>query len=94
MKEGFTFNKVSLMFLRKVIFKNFGDGGALTEKSLALKLVVIDRFDWYVKKPNFTVFILSFKGFLSLLSFDYVQIYDDLSLDHFIYSTPRHFVLE
>ena len=23
MKEGFTFNKVSLMFLRKVIFKNF-----------------------------------------------------------------------
>ena len=27
MKEGFTFNKVSLMFLRKVIFKNFGGGG-------------------------------------------------------------------
>ena len=27
MKEGFTFNKVSLMFLRKVIFNNFGGGG-------------------------------------------------------------------
>ena len=27
MKEEFTFNKVSLMFLRKVIFKNFGGGG-------------------------------------------------------------------
>ena len=26
MKEGFTFN-VSLMFLRKIIFKNFGGGG-------------------------------------------------------------------
>ena len=33
MKEGFTFTKVSLMFLRKVIFKNFGGGGK-TEKSL------------------------------------------------------------
>ena len=32
MEEGFTFNKVSLMFLRKVIFKNFGGGGK-TEKS-------------------------------------------------------------
>ena len=27
MKEGFTFNKASLKFLRKVIFKNFGGGG-------------------------------------------------------------------
>ena len=27
MKEGFTFNKVSLMFLRKVNFKNFDGGG-------------------------------------------------------------------
>ena len=27
MKEGFTFNKVSLMFLRKAIFKKFGGGG-------------------------------------------------------------------
>ena len=27
MKEGFTFNKVSPMFLRKVMFKNFGSGG-------------------------------------------------------------------
>ena len=34
MKEGFTFDKVSLMFLRKVIFKNFGGGGGGTEKSL------------------------------------------------------------
>ena len=32
MKEGFTFNTVSLMFLRKVVFKNFGGGGG-TEKS-------------------------------------------------------------
>ena len=32
MKEGCTFNKVILMFLRKVIFKNFGGGGG-TEKS-------------------------------------------------------------
>ena len=32
MKEGFTFKKVSLKFLRKVIFKNFGGGGG-TEKS-------------------------------------------------------------
>ena len=32
MKEGFTFNKVSLMFLRNVIFKNCGGGGGgLTE---------------------------------------------------------------
>ena len=32
MKKGLTFNnKVSLMFLRKGIFKNFGGGG--TEKS-------------------------------------------------------------
>ena len=31
MKEGFTFNKVSLMFLRKVIFKNFGGGGKTEE---------------------------------------------------------------
>ena len=27
MKEGFTFNKVSLKFLREGIFKNFGGGG-------------------------------------------------------------------
>ena len=33
MKEGFTFNKVSLMFLRKAIFKKFGGGGGETEKS-------------------------------------------------------------
>ena len=32
MKEGFTFNKVSLMFLRKVIFKNFGCGGGGNRK--------------------------------------------------------------
>ena len=32
MKEGSPFNKVSLMFLRKNIFKNF-DGGGETEKS-------------------------------------------------------------
>ena len=32
MKEGFTFNKVSLMFLRKVIFKNFGGGGGGGQK--------------------------------------------------------------
>ena len=32
MKEGFTFNRVSLKFLRKVIFKNFAGGGG-TEKS-------------------------------------------------------------
>ena len=37
MKEGFTFKKVSPMFLRKVIFKNFGGGGgqkrAITSKN-------------------------------------------------------------
>ena len=27
MKKGFTFDKVSLIFLRKVIFKNFGGEG-------------------------------------------------------------------
>ena len=27
MKEGSTFIKVSLMFLRKIVFKNFGGGG-------------------------------------------------------------------
>ena len=32
MKEGSPFNKVSLMFLRKNIFKNFGGGGGQTEK--------------------------------------------------------------
>ena len=36
MKKGFTFNKVSLMFLRNVIFKNFGGGGGETEKSQVL----------------------------------------------------------
>ena len=34
MKEGFTFNKASLHFLRKYTFKNFG-GGEKTEKSLS-----------------------------------------------------------
>ena len=33
MKEGSTFNKVSLMFLRKVIFKNFGGGGGEQKRS-------------------------------------------------------------
>ena len=36
MIEGFSFNKVSLTFLGKVIFKNFGGGGGGTEKSLSL----------------------------------------------------------
>ena len=38
MKEGFTFNKVSLMFLRKVIFKNFGGGGENRKEPDILKL--------------------------------------------------------
>ena len=42
MKEGFTFNKVSLMFLRKVIFKNFvgGGGGNRKEPKFLSKIFV------------------------------------------------------
>ena len=36
MKEGFTFNQVSLKFLRKVIFKNFGGGGKNRKEPLIL----------------------------------------------------------
>ena len=40
MKEGFTFNKVSLMFLRKVIFKNFGGGGENRKEPNYLQLLL------------------------------------------------------
>ena len=43
MTEGFTCNKVSLMFLRKVIFKNFGGGGG-TEKSLEMLRATSNRW--------------------------------------------------
>ena len=32
MKEGFTFNKVSLKFIRKVIFRKIGGGGGVDRK--------------------------------------------------------------
>ena len=32
MKEGFTFNYISLIFLKEVVLRNFGSGGK-TEKS-------------------------------------------------------------
>ena len=40
MKEGFTFNKVSLTFLRKIIFKIFGGGGRGNRKEPKIKPIL------------------------------------------------------
>ena len=42
MKEGFTFKKVSLIFLRKVNFKNFGGGGEQKRALVIVEAKVID----------------------------------------------------
>ena len=59
MKEGFNFNEVNLMFLRKFIFKNFGGGGGGTEKSprFGSGEIIIHRNEWHrktaIKETNY-----------------------------------------
>ena len=51
MKEGFTFNKVSLMFLRKAIFKKFGRGGE-NRKEPKVKTIENQRISDLSKKRH------------------------------------------
>ena len=60
MKEGFTFNKVSLMFLKKVIFKNFGGGGGGLGDRKEPKKVPLSVF----RKCDFSLIFHFVKGLL------------------------------
>ena len=45
MKEGSPFNKVSLMFLRKNIFKNFDGGGGKQKRAiLTIRVFVLSAY--------------------------------------------------